>query len=138
MRNIRISDEVWNEIANQGKFGETEDDVLRRIFKLPEVSNVRSGGSGDFAHVPRIRREYKRSPNKTTCPLSARVEGGRLLVEFHNGKAENWDLPPKVDKRTIRNVRDQAVEFAKMNDATKGQQYAVMKALTDAGYHLTK
>ena len=60
------------------------------------------------------------------------------MVEFHNGKAENWDLPPKVDKRTIRNVRDQAVEFAKMSDATKGQQYAVMKALTDAGYHLTK
>ena len=29
MRTIRISDEVWQEIAQRGKFGETEDDVAR-------------------------------------------------------------------------------------------------------------
>jgi len=28
MKTIRISDEVWAEIAKRGKFGETEDDVL--------------------------------------------------------------------------------------------------------------
>jgi len=35
MRTVRISDEVWAKIAERGKFGETEDDVLRRVFKLP-------------------------------------------------------------------------------------------------------
>ena len=34
MRTIRISEEVWNEIAKRGKFGETPDDVLRRVFNL--------------------------------------------------------------------------------------------------------
>ena len=32
MRTIRISNEVWDEIAKKGKFGENEDDVLRRQF----------------------------------------------------------------------------------------------------------
>ncbi len=34
MRTIKISEEVWNEIAKRGKFGETEDDVLKRIFNI--------------------------------------------------------------------------------------------------------
>jgi len=34
MKTIRISDEVWAEIAKRGKFGETEDDVLQRIFGI--------------------------------------------------------------------------------------------------------
>lgn len=29
-----VSDEVWNEIAKRGKFGETEDIVLRRVLDL--------------------------------------------------------------------------------------------------------
>ena len=34
MKTVRISDEVWEEIAKRGKFGETEDDVLRRVFGI--------------------------------------------------------------------------------------------------------
>lgn len=34
MRTIRISEEVWNAIAERGKFGESEDDVLRRVFNI--------------------------------------------------------------------------------------------------------
>ena len=40
MRTIRISEKVWDEIAKRGKFGETPDDVLRRVFNLaPTVVN---------------------------------------------------------------------------------------------------
>ncbi len=45
MRNIRISEEVWKEIANRGKFGETEDDVLRRVFGI-EGYNASPEGKG--------------------------------------------------------------------------------------------
>ena len=34
-KKIAISDEVWDEIASRGRFGETEDTVLRRVFDLP-------------------------------------------------------------------------------------------------------
>lgn len=33
-KKIKISDEVWAAIAERGKFGETEDTVLRRVFGL--------------------------------------------------------------------------------------------------------
>jgi hypothetical protein len=36
MRTIRISEEVWNEIAKRGKFGETPDDVLKGVFNIPD------------------------------------------------------------------------------------------------------
>jgi negative regulator of replication initiation len=34
MKTIRISDDVWNAMAEYGKFGETPDDVLRRVLKI--------------------------------------------------------------------------------------------------------
>ena len=36
-KKITISEEVWNEIAARGQFGETEDMVLRRVFKMPDA-----------------------------------------------------------------------------------------------------
>jgi len=41
MRTIEISDEVWQAIADRGKFGETEEDVLRRVFRLPTCTEQR-------------------------------------------------------------------------------------------------
>ena len=38
----------------------------------------------------------------------------------------------------IRRVRDEAVNFAAQHGARKGQQQAVVKALTDAKYWLRK
>ena len=37
-KQIMLSDTVWDEIAKRGSFGESEDDVLRRIFELPEAT----------------------------------------------------------------------------------------------------
>ena len=41
MRKIFISDDVWKAMAEHGKFGETPDDVFRRILKI-DGNNVRS------------------------------------------------------------------------------------------------
>lgn len=45
MRTIRISEQVYKEIANRGKFGETPNDVLERVFKITrtERQNHRRG-----------------------------------------------------------------------------------------------
>lgn len=126
MRTVRISDEVWEEIAERGRFGETVDDVLRRVFEIGQAKNT------EQRVQTKIRERY------ASERMSARVENGRLVVEFQNGTSNKWPLPSRDDKNKIRLVRNQAVEFASRNGATEGQENAVKKALTEAGYHLTK
>lgn len=51
-RRINISEEVWAEIAKRGKFGETEDTVLRQVFGLdvvPSSNSRRSRGAAAAA-----------------------------------------------------------------------------------------
>ncbi len=121
MRTIRISDKVWNAIAEQGKFGETPDDVLRRVFKIEPVdkANMRR----------RMAANHK---------MTARVEGGNLSISFADGLTKKWLLPLKDQKGELRAVRDVAIAFAVQQGATDGQLKAVIKAMTSAGYHLTK
>ncbi|MGC8491200.1 MAG: hypothetical protein ACP5SH_05625 [Syntrophobacteraceae bacterium] len=126
MRTVRISDEVWDEIAERGAFGETVDDVLRRVFKIGEAKDQT------------LRVQTKIRERFATQRMSARIDDGCLVVAFENGASNKWLLPPKDDKNRIRSVRNQAVEFASRNGATEGQENAVRKALTDAGYHLIK
>lgn len=120
MRTIRISDEVWNAIAMRGKFGETPDDVLRQVFKIEPVDKAN------------MRRRM------ATRRMTAKVEDGQLSVAFANGPAKKWQLPLTDSKRDLRTVRDTAVAFAEQQGATEGQLKAVIKAMTSAGYHLTK
>ena len=123
MRTIRISDEVWNAIAKEGKFGETPDDVLRRVFKIRGRARQRSS--------PRMRI--------ATRPMSAQVVEEELVVRFKDdGNSRSWPLPRKDNKAEIRRVRDAAVQFASSNGATEGQVGAVKKALTSEGYHVAK
>ncbi|WKZ32555.1 MAG: hypothetical protein QY316_11665 [Thermodesulfobacteriota bacterium] len=130
MKNIRISDDVWNEIAKRGYFGETEDDVLRRVFGLNKKKTTSDSleKNGVF-----------RSRNKTKNRLSTRVnDAGKLVVDFQNGSRREWVLPSRNEKKEIRKVIEEASVFAHENDATIGQINAIRKALTDSGYHLTK
>jgi hypothetical protein len=128
MRTIKVSDAVWNAIAERGKFGETEDDVLRRVFGTPpSTEEEKPGHRGRGA----VRYAEKR--------MSARVESGKLVVEFEDGARHEWSLPHRDDKEAIRSVLDVALTFATDNGASNpGQTNAVRKALTDGGYHLTK
>jgi hypothetical protein len=134
MRVIRISEEVWQAIAARGIFGETENDVLERIFdieKPPEEPAVKAPVS-----PPRIIAQKRHQ--FATVKMSTEVRGKKLFVSFANGASDSWLLPDTSDKNAIRTVRDNAVEFAKLNGASYGQEQAVKKALTDAGYWLNK
>jgi negative regulator of replication initiation len=126
MRTVRISEEVWNEIAKRGKFGETPDDVLRRVFSLTAPIQP-----GSFISK-KTRSRY------ATQRMSARVSNEMLYVEFLGGLSNKWQLPPKDNKAAISKVRKLAVEFAENSGASLGQVHAVVKAMTDAGYHITK
>jgi hypothetical protein len=131
MRTIRISDEVWQAIAARGTFGETEDNVLRRIFELEEpVMKVRVIGPG------RRGRGDKRYATKR---MSAWVSDKQFIVEFEDGARQQWSLPEKDDKEGIRGVRDTAVQWALEQGASDpGQTNAVRKALTDAEYYVSR
>jgi negative regulator of replication initiation len=120
MKTIRISNEVWSAIAERGKFGETPDDVLRRVFGINSV------------HKANERRRV------ATRKLSVRVENGELLVAFADGPSRRWPLPHKDNKMEIRMVREKALAFAEQQGATEGQLKGVIKAMTSAGFYLIK
>jgi hypothetical protein len=121
------------EIAKRGKFGETEDDVLRDLFKLPRTVDTSVG-------VLTRPRNAQLTPRRTIAAqrMSSYIALNRLHVEFQGGVPSSWDLPNPKDKAAIRAVLDKALAFARANDASLGQLNAVRKTLTDQGYHLTK
>jgi hypothetical protein len=121
MRTIRISDEVWNEIAKRGKFGETPNDVLEREFNLPTNSRKRT--------APRKRIASKR--------MTVKVQGQELTLSFSDGLSKRWLLPNRNDQKANREIREEIFNFAKQNGATDGQVAAITKELNNAGYYLT-
>lgn len=138
MRTIRISEEVWQAIASRGKFGETEDDVLRRVFELPLTSihegvQTFTGGGGSSYRTPSGRRKTIAKQE-----MSSYIGGNQLHIEFHGGASSSWTLPDRNDKAGIRAVLDKAILFARNNGASLGQRNAARKTLTSEGYHLTK
>ena len=115
MRTVRVSDEVWDQIAKRGKFGESVDDVLRRVFGLDaavenEVSDERQ------SRAPRFSTGRRR--NKATNRMSSHVSNGRLVVDFAAGHRREFTTPEKSDKSGIRRVRDEACAFAEEHGAT--------------------
>ena len=135
MRSIRISEEVWQEIAKRGTFGETEDDVLKKVFGIEPEGASQNEGSGNR---PSKRGHF--ATNKMHAKVYRGTSCDHLKVRFHDsGTEENWDLPEDhADKPGIRTVMNSALEFGEANGASKGQLFAIRKALTDAGHHLTK
>lgn len=139
MRSISISDPVWQAIAAKGRFGETEDDVLRRIFSLAAAAEATKAPGSVLAHAnPLPRNTGTRRRSFATNRMSSYISGNELRVSFASGESNAWPLPVQGDREGIRAVRDLAVEFAKRHGATLGQTNAVRKTLTDAGYHLLK
>jgi hypothetical protein len=137
MKSISISEPVWQAIASRGKFGETEDDVLRRVFGVPPLA-------GDSAvppiarTAPTTRQSNGRRRSFATDKLSSYISGNELRVAFASGASNSWKLPAKTDKAALRAMRDAATGFADKHGATLGQVNAVKKTLTDSGYHLLK
>lgn len=127
MRTIRISEEVWQEIAKRGTFGQTVDDVLRKVFRINDPSKE------TLIPIRKIRNRIAK------IPMSPRIEKGYLSVEFRGGSSNKWLLPSnKGDAVANSLVRKQAVKFAEENGATDGQVHAVIKKMTDNGYFTRK
>jgi len=82
--------------------------------------------------APRPRRTL------ATNRMSAVVRGDELVVEFADGSRRTWTLKAHGDKSALRLVRAEAIVFARQHSATPGQVNAVLKALTTAGYHLSR
>lgn len=137
MKPISISQPVWEAIASRGKFGETEDDVLRRVFGLPPRE---PGMPVDPKLTPRLAHRSGAAQRRSfaTDKLTSYISGNELRISFASGPSNSWRLPPKDDKTQLRSIRDQATSFAKEHGATVGQVNAVRKTLTEAGYHLMK
>ena len=125
MRTIRISEEVWNEIAKRGKFGETADIVLKKVFSLDQSARDNPG-------VGRSRGKFAKDR------LTARIEGDELLVRFASGVSRTFSLTEKTDRIQIAELTSNVMDFVKMHGGTIGQINAARKALTDAGFHITK
>ncbi len=138
MRTIRISEEVWQAIAGRGKFGETEDDVLRRVFELPTnsihegVQTPTGGGRTAYRTSSGRRRLFAKQR------MSSYIGGNQLHIEFYDGSSSSWTLPDRNDKAGIRATLEKAILFARNNGASLGQINYVRKTLTSEGYHLTK
>jgi len=81
MRTIRISEQVYKEIAKRGKFGETPNDVLERVFKITKTK-------------PQNCRIGLFPPNNTECRFNrdgeyvyGRIENGELILSIGNYSA---------------------------------------------------
>src|SRR5262245_56460496 len=112
MRNILVSDAVWEAIASHGKFGETEDDVLRREFKLPPNPQPPNAHASPYlSRVASKRASSGPRQRVATRRMSAYVGGNQLHVAFQDGPARSWTLPSRNDKVAIREIREQAVAF---------------------------
>jgi len=137
MRSIRVSEEVWQAIAGRGKFGESEDDVLRRILDLPqnsagEINSLTGSARGSY------RASTGRSRSMAKQRMTSYIGNNQLYIEFQDGASSSWILPERKDKTGIRVVLTKALQFARDSGASLGQRNAVRKTLTDEGYHLTK
>lgn len=124
MKTIRISEEVWQEIAKIGKFGETPDDVLMKVF------NLVSEGKNAIRIKSRLRKSVR--------SMSSRIVDGHLNVRFYKGPSNKWILPDKNDVDGIRNIRKQINQFVEKNGGTIGQRNAAYKELTENGYLVSR
>jgi negative regulator of replication initiation len=135
MKTIRISDAVHDYIAAHGKFGENHDAVLTRLFKLSQSDIPRA----EPTPIPSIAPTGRTRIEHSTREMKARVNGRTLSIAFEHEAPRTWTLPErKDDKSEIRRVRDLAVEYAIDCGATDGQRNAVGKAISEAGYYLTR
>jgi hypothetical protein len=126
MRTVKISEEVYGEIAKRGKFGETVDDVLRRQFRIAERPEK------EGTHLVRtILARRRMSPS-----VRDGEAGVKLEVDFQGGPSRQFALPSRDETAGFRVVLEEALRWAKEQGATDGQSAYIRKVLHQAGYYL--
>jgi hypothetical protein len=124
MPTIKISEEVYGEIAKRGKFGETVDDVLRREFGMVVSAQ------------PRRQGRVKHAVRRMTPTVKGDGSGRVLEIEFHGGATNRFPLPPVEEQGSFRPVLEQALQWAKSEGASRGQLHYIRKVCNEAGYYL--
>jgi len=138
MKTIKVGEKVWNMIVENGKFGETADDVLSRLLNFNGHGRTGSEGSVTPNSPANETKENPRGwkERRATVRMTQNVENGDLVLRFDTGQSEKWKLPAKNDHAGIRSVRDKAIAFVRKNGGTIGQEHAAIRALTSRGYHV--
>src|SRR5947209_329343 len=114
MKMIRVSHEVWGQIAARGKFGETEDMVLRRIFNISEkqAGTESSGVEPERLTGDGAERTWKKRKAAVRM-IQTVTSDNKLVLAFDTGQKGEWTLPSRDDVATIRKIRDEAVAFVR-------------------------
>lgn len=93
------------------------------------------------AEVTETEEEEEFTEGRTrlaTVKMTAKVEEGKLTIGFEGQKIRKFKMPSAADKPKLKLLLTKALEFAVEQGATIGQQKAVRKAFTSAGYYMTK
>lgn len=140
---IEVSDLVsaWLVDERERRPDQSYDDILRSLIGLPvraRSSSASAAKPSQHSVSPSVSVRSTARASVATRRLQSYISGNELVVGFVGAPERRWPLPPRNDKRRIRAVRDEAVSFVTQQGATIGQQNAVKKALTDAGFHLIK
>ena len=138
MKTIKIRDEIWNMIVQNGKFGETADDVLFRLLNQSGRAATESGVGNAPKNPPTMVEapQYGWKQRRAAVRMTQNVDHGELVLRFDTGQTEKWKLPAEDDVKEIRRVRSAAIAFVKKNGGTIGQERAAIRALTSRGYHV--
>jgi hypothetical protein len=140
MKTIRVSEQVWDAIAAHGKFGETEDDVLRRVFKISSNNSSPQPKTGNGPLPPsEPDKQYGWKERRAVYRMRDETgKGNKLVLEFDHGPRFEGAFPAKDNHSAVRKLRNEAVEFVRSNGGTKGQEHAAIKALTSRGFFVAK
>lgn len=122
MKNISISEEVWQALIRRGRSGETVDEILRRILGIHQASE---------------EKPPSKQPTSSRS-MMAKVIGDNLLVVFSGGISKAWHMPPRRDRTAIDKVLRSATRFAGKHGASSSHVKRIEKALADAGYYSTR
>ena len=126
MRTIRISEQVYGEIAKRGKFGETPNDVLERVFKIvetkrqncrrgllpPDNTECRFNHDGEYVHGRIENGELVLSKgsyssfSKAAKALTGKSLNGWLYWQLKLSHEDQWILANSWrHRKTVENVK---------------------------------
>lgn len=122
-RTVTVSEAVWGHVAEHGRFGESFDDVLRRMLAIDDNRDRATTG----------RRSHQRRAERRLSPYT--LEEGSVVLGWDGSEELRVALPARDDRQSITRLVGQAKEWARAGGATEGQLKAIDKLFSEAGYY---